>query len=675
MEPGRSRPPKAPVRTPSVPPHDSETGDRILSGGVVAFNEERHIEDALDSLLHQELPPGWKWGIVWVVASGCTDRTVEIARGVAAREPNVRVLVEAERGGKARALGEILRRAEGNALVLLNSDARAENGAVAELVRVASGESPPFAVMGRPVVPNLSPSRWARMLRYMWDLHHDFHSELQRHGGGTHLSDELLLVSLPAVPLPQGIINDGSFFGVWLAQHGGGRLYAPAARVTIEIPATMRDHLHQRRRIRVGNGQVTALFGVAPSTLTRFARENPRRTIELLRGSIGTRRDGGRRFVQLGAAEVAATVLSLWDRFPPTKDHVRWQRIRWTGDPTAHASLVTPNGVPSTSQEEPERPSPSGAFAFTERRVATVLEVADQFRTGVPLKEMVALLPAEAPHTIEGVHRWLAERPDLARVENQRAFLPRSVPSQLTERQLRGSLYRATARQLLDRPLAPVLSCTRSVALTGSTAYGEPEAGDDLDLFVITRTGALWWFLAYSYVALRLGSGRRAGIGPPTPCINYVLDDRAAPDEFARGRGFLFAREALTAQVLKGDGYYRGLLRTASWMESEVPRLYAERTHAATPVEGTRAAPHVRVLNLAVYPLLAAYLQLAGLYRNAALRRRGAWGSLFRTETGLHRMTFSSRRFDRLRVEYGRALSAPGGDAGMSGPSRIPSSR
>ena len=111
----------------------------VLAGGVVAYNEERTIRAALLSLLDQELPPGVAWNTIWVVASGCTDRTVEEAGLVAARDPRVRLVVEPVRTGKATAVTEVLRRAQGDAVVLLNADARAMPGAVAALWEAAEG--------------------------------------------------------------------------------------------------------------------------------------------------------------------------------------------------------------------------------------------------------------------------------------------------------------------------------------------------------------------------------------------------------------------------------------------------------------------------------------------------------------------------------------------------------
>jgi len=307
----------------------------VLAGGVVAYNEERTIRAALLSLLDQELPPGVAWNTIWVVASGCTDRTVEEAGLVAARDPRVRLVVEPVRTGKATAVTEVLRRAQGDAVVLLNADARAMPGAVAALWEAAEGHPAPYAVMGHNVAPLEEGVRISGAMRLFWNIHNELHRELTESGEATHLSDELLLLSLSGTPeLPEGIINDGAFLGAWLAGHGGRRLYAHRAEAGIDVPLTLRDHLTQRRRIHVGNRQVAELLGVAPTTLLRYTLQHPREALSLLRRTV---REDGHDWAELTflvVAELASLALSVWDRLPPRRDHVRWARIRrrvpWT---------------------------------------------------------------------------------------------------------------------------------------------------------------------------------------------------------------------------------------------------------------------------------------------------------------------------------------------------------
>lgn len=638
-----------------------------LAGGIVAFNEEQTVVPAIRSLLEQDLPVGVRWETIWVVASGCTDRTTEAVARLAKTEPRVKLVVEPERLGKSRALLSVFERARGDALVLLNSDAIAKPGAVAALLETADGATPPFGVMGRPLLPPGGGGTLRRMLALLWTMHHELHAELQRDGGGTHLSDELLLVSVPVPPvLHQGVINDGAYLGAWLALHGGARRYAVDAAVTIDLPKTLRDHLRQRRRIHVGDRQIAGSLKITPSTFASLALRSPRRALAVVRRSL---RDGPhtlRDLLLLTGGEVVASVMAGWDRLVPVTDHVLWERI---------ARAAPPPTLPPRSELADDAGTTNVPRPLFDRRLQALLEVAGQYSTGIPLEELTYLLPPEAPSRSEDLQQWLGRRPDLVRLEGDRAFSPQSRAERLRERQARAVRYTAAARELVDRHLAPTRPWLHCVGVTGSTAYGEPEAGDDLDFFVVTRTGALWVFLTYTYLAVRLRFRPSPADDRPVPCFNLVLDERQARKEFSRRRGFLFAREALLTRMLQGEGYYRGLLGLAPWLGEEIPRLYRERAPEELPRDLPAAPWPVRILNGALYPWVATYLQCVGLWRNARFRGEGRTSAMFRTRTEPGHLDYASERFDRLTETMAPADSMASPVVGMDAPSHLPTAR
>jgi Glycosyl transferase family 2 len=636
------------------------TGPRRIAGGITAHNDERRIERSIRSLLEQELPSHTEWSRIWVVASGCTDATAEIASSIAADEPRVRLLVEPERRGKAAAIGQVLRRAEGESLVLLNSDAEAAPGSVHALLSKAEGKPRPFAVMARPTIPGTIQGHWTSTMRWMWGLHHELHLEMLSEGHGAHLSDELLLVSLPPFPwIRDGIINDGSYCAVWLQQHAGGCWYAPDAAVSIEVPSTPSDHLRQRRRIHVGNAQVTAHLGGRPTTVLRYLFQEPARTLRVVHRAL-SEPGGVRHFGKIAGWEVVSHALAAWDRLPPRRDHVLWSRIaRPAGAETG------PVPAPVGAGDEPE----------LDRRVRVLLEVAREFRTGVPVRQLMELLPASPAGGSPDLERFLAEHPALAAIARETAYSPTSPVRANPERAHRGDAYRRAAEALLEGPLAPLWSSIRCIGLTGSAAYGEPEAGDDLDFFVVTRRGEVPWFLAATYVAIRLHMLRFPDPTAPIPCFNYVIDDGRAPAELARGRGLLFAREALNARMLRGDEYYRGLLAQSPELARELPRLYGARTSQPGDTSSHPAPWPTRLLSALAYLPLAAFLQLIGLYRNAERRRSGRTSEVFRTLVVPDRVVFQSRRFEELRARYEGAGGPGASTAGVTGPSRMTNAR
>jgi hypothetical protein len=294
---------------------------------------------------------------------------------------------------------------------------------------------------------------------------------------------------------------------------------------------------------------------------------------------------------------------------------------------------------------------------LVEARFGSVLEVARQYRTSVALHELSELLPNEGPDGAGAVSDWLAAHPGIGtRVGDRAVARPSAATADGDRRRARGARYLEIAQSAVDGPLAPLGKLVRCIAVTGSAAYGEPSEGDDLDFLLVTRRGAVWPALLYTYLVAR---GRRFGAEPwPHWCFNYVLDERAARSEFARSRGFLFAREALTARPISGESYYRGLIGSAAWLEEEVPRLFRRWSLGGLPPlpDDSPAPLPARLLNAVVFPLVAAYLNLVALAANHRLRTEGRGEKQFRIVAGLDRLTYATDRFEQLKSLF-RAAS------------------
>jgi hypothetical protein len=307
--------------------------------------------------------------------------------------------------------------------------------------------------------------------------------------------------------------------------------------------------------------------------------------------------------------------------------------------------------------------SPEEGVGALEARVATLVDVAAEHGVGLSLEELLALLPERGPESPAELGRWLAGRPRLGTVVDRWVYSASRVPPSPAERRARAERFLAEARWASDQALRPVRPLVRTIAITGSTAFGAPEAGDDLDFLVLVRRGAVWPFLLYAYLAARW-LRRRAPEGPAEWCFNYVLDEPTIRREVAEPRGLLYAREALTAHPLAGAGYYRALLRSAPWLARELPRLLPPTDEERVP-PGERPAPlAIRAANLLLFPWLAAYLQAVALVRNARYRRRGEAGRTFRVLTAPGRLSYDTVRYDRLRRRYRRLEAAPSPDPG-----------
>lgn len=299
-----------------------------VTAGVVAYNDARWLEASVTSLLASKLPDGFAWDRVWVVVSPSDDGTLEIAESLASRFREVEVVVEPERRGKAVALREVLRRSTGRYLVLLNGDARAEAGATAALVEAAAGASGPVALMARPIPRGLVQTWFDGAISLLWDLHHDFHEWLLESAHGSHISDEMMLVSgIELSALPEGIITDGGFIGEWVRRHGGRIAYPADARVSINPPATLRDHLEQRSRIERGHRQFGRLAGHRADTVVREALSDPGAMVRLVVHRARATPHGWRSLALLFLSELLANALAGAADFASRPVPFRWPRV------------------------------------------------------------------------------------------------------------------------------------------------------------------------------------------------------------------------------------------------------------------------------------------------------------------------------------------------------------
>ena len=102
--------------------------------GIMAYNEEANIRFVLEALLNQRLST-CKIAEIVVVASGCTDRTGDIVRSIAASNNLVELIVQDKRDGKASAINIFLSRAGGDIIVLESADTIPDEDAIENLVK------------------------------------------------------------------------------------------------------------------------------------------------------------------------------------------------------------------------------------------------------------------------------------------------------------------------------------------------------------------------------------------------------------------------------------------------------------------------------------------------------------------------------------------------------------
>lgn len=249
----RLRPVTAPRSDPELP---------HVSVVLAVRNEAARIPARLDNLVAQEYPAD-RLEVV-LVANGCVDGTVAVARAVAARASRVVQVLTSEAGqGKAGAINLGVSQARGSVVVFADARQRFAPDAVRQLV--APFSDPEVGVVtGRLVVGSSDRSAVDGMRQY-WSLE----TRLRRaeSGTGSVVGATGAIYAMRRalfVPLPANLILDDLFLPLQAARAGSRIVMADDALAYDRPLSRSRGEFGRRRRTMVGNLQ---LVRVEPTLL------------------------------------------------------------------------------------------------------------------------------------------------------------------------------------------------------------------------------------------------------------------------------------------------------------------------------------------------------------------------------------------------------------------------
>jgi hypothetical protein len=195
----------------------------------------------------------------------------------------------------------------------------------------------------------------------------------------------------------------------------------------------------------------------------------------------------------------------------------------------------------------------------------------------------------------------------------------------------------------------------RVLSVAGSTSYKATSENDDIDIFCVTEKDSLWIYLTKALLLARVFKLVRPRA--PRFCFSCALDEDYARRLFASPNDALFARDALTTQVLRGSLFYDGLLQRGQWLSDYFPKLHGLRKaqHAETFEDMNITRPTVarKALNHLLFLTVGNYVRLKSILLNRKLRRAGRLDSLFRVISGPDHCIFESKSYLALRRIYG----------------------
>ena len=213
--------------------------------------------------------------------------------------------------------------------------------------------------------------------------------------------------------------------------------------------------------------------------------------------------------------------------------------------------------------------------------------------------------------------------------------------------------------------LARFVPYIRTVAVTGSVAYGSAEKWDDIDLFIVTDRKRLWVsaFLALVLVRVNKLLSRRAP-HLSTFCLSYVHDEQGFSEESQRNRtNSLFARELLKAKPVAGTREYRRLLEDNAWVGEFFSASYSEKMRdldggldGATNLGDSENAQFSFFLDWVegvAYIALSRYLRLRAYLTNLKLKSEGEQLRVFEPIITSASCVYTSNFYRWLRALWG----------------------
>ena len=226
--------------------------------GVFAYNEEANIGFCLRSLAGQRLE-GVEIRDIVVVASGCTDRTVEIARDLAEEDGRVLVLNEACRGGKARAVNLFQEHATAEICLIVSADTIAHEDMVERLVEPFSDSA--VGMTGpRSMLVGEARGFPAYLMGFRKDLQHRLSLKAPRIGecvAYRNFFGSIAVDTAVEEAYIEGLV-DGEGYEI---------RYVPDAIIRSKGPQSLRTYLLQSRRYYAGHLDLKRRLGYRVSSM------------------------------------------------------------------------------------------------------------------------------------------------------------------------------------------------------------------------------------------------------------------------------------------------------------------------------------------------------------------------------------------------------------------------
>ncbi len=214
--------------------------------------------------------------------------------------------------------------------------------------------------------------------------------------------------------------------------------------------------------------------------------------------------------------------------------------------------------------------------------------------------------------------------------------------------------------------LKKLVPFVKTVAVTGSVAYGSADRWDDIDLFIVTERNRLWLSAFMTLVLVRIW--KLLVLRPlhlSLFCLSYVHDEEGFSKEAQRNKtNPLFARELLKAKPVAGREQYRKMLEENDWVASFYsapyvaklkglgPGLNGQMPHL--PTNSRRFSFPMKWADGVAYVFLRRYLRLRAYLTNLELKSEGQDLRVFDPIITAASCVYTSNFYRWLRTLWGQ---------------------
>jgi len=301
-----------------------------LSIVVCAYNEEKSIGRLLKNLSVQRLPPEITDREIIVVASGCTDKTVQVVREHIRKNGGISLIEEENRLGKSSALNKAFEVSSGHYIALVPADVIPTDDALFNLL-IPFRDGNVSAVSGRPMQnPLKAPKGFSGYLAKMtYRLWARLMGRLNDKGEMAHCSGEFMAIrrDVKAI-MPLECAADDSYIAI-AAKRKGLIKFAPEAVCYNLLPSNIADYINQRRRWLYGHFQTKKITGQYPSVLDTMILLRPGLALQVLAEEVTEKPKETGYLASAIVVEAIIYSLSLFDRVS-SRQYGVWPVIKST---------------------------------------------------------------------------------------------------------------------------------------------------------------------------------------------------------------------------------------------------------------------------------------------------------------------------------------------------------